>query len=78
MIQRDTLDKFIARLKEIKKGNVLVIGHSNTVDDIVNKLCGQIKITGDLKENEYDNLFIVRRSGTKFRFQRKKYGKLSE
>jgi broad specificity phosphatase PhoE len=41
---KDSLDQFIQKLKEIKKGNSLIVGHSNTVDDIVNKLCGEIKI----------------------------------
>ncbi len=41
---RDSLDHLIQKLKEIKKGNSLIVGHSNTVDDIVNKLCGEIKI----------------------------------
>ena len=71
----DTLANFISRLKSIKKGNVLVIGHSNTVDDISNKLTGETKITGDLKDSEYDNLFIIERKGDHFSFTRKKYGK---
>ncbi|MGZ8516372.1 MAG: SixA phosphatase family protein [Chitinophagaceae bacterium] len=67
---------FINLLRSLKK-NTLVVGHSNTVDDIVNKLCGSIKIPGDLPETEYDNLFIVKKKGSKISFENKKYGKPS-
>lgn len=67
---------FIVRLRSLKK-NALVVGHSNTVDDIINKLCGSIKIPGDLPETEYDNLFIVKKKGRKMSFENKKYGKPS-
>ena len=55
-------------------GNVLVVGHANTVDDIVNKLCGATKLPGDLQDSEYDNLFIVKYKGKKIIFERRKYG----
>ena len=71
---RDSLDHLIQKLKEIKKGNSLVVGHSNTVDDIVNKLCGETKIPGDLPDSEYDNLYIVTKKGKHFKFENKTYG----
>jgi phosphohistidine phosphatase SixA len=71
---KDSLDQFIQKLKEIKKGNSLIVGHSNTVDDIVNKLCGEIKVPGDLPDSEYDNLYIVIKKGRHFRFENKTYG----
>ena len=71
---KDSLLPFIHRLKAISKGNVLIAGHSNTVDDIVNALCGEVKIPGDLKDSEYDNMFIVKRKGKKMFFEQKKYG----
>ncbi len=71
---RDTLMQFIDRLNKIKKGNVLIVGHSNTVDDIVNKLCGVEKISKDLLETQYDNLYVVKKKGNKFSFENKKYG----
>jgi phosphohistidine phosphatase SixA len=64
---------FISVLKS-KKKNTLIVGHSNTVDDIVNKLCGETRITGDLPETEYDNLFVVKMKGKKMTFLKKKYG----
>ena len=64
---------FISRLLSLKK-NVLVIGHSNTVDDLVNKLCGSVKIPADLPDTAYDNLFVVRKKGKKLFFENRKYG----
>ena len=71
---RDSLNEFIQQLKAIKKGNVLIVGHSNTVDDIVNRLCNAVKISGDLPESRYDNIFIVTRRGKKINFKAHKYG----
>jgi len=73
IISYSNVDSMVNVIKSIK-GNVLVVGHSNTVDDIVNKLCGQTKITGDLKDNEYDNLFLVKFRGKKRIFSRRTYG----
>ena len=70
----DSLDFFIQKLKEIKKGNSLIVGHSNTVDDIVNKLCGEIKIPKDLPDSEYDNLYIVTKKGKRMKFENQTYG----
>lgn len=71
---RDSLDFLIQKLKGIKKGNSLIVGHSNTVDDIVNKLCGETKVPGDLPDSEYDNLYIVTKKGNRMKFENKTYG----
>lgn len=71
---RDSLDQFIQKLKMIKDGNSLIVGHSNTVDDIVNKLCGQTKISGDLPDTEYDNLYLVFKRRNHYRFKNLTYG----
>lgn len=72
--RKDSLDYFISKLKAIRNGNVLVAGHSNTVDDIVNSLTGSKAVPGDLDESQYDNLFIIKRKGKRFVFSQEKYG----
>ena len=71
---RDSLDFLIDKLKAIKKGNSLIVGHSNTVDDIVNKLVGETKVPKDLPDSEYDNLYIITKKGKHYRFENKTYG----
>jgi len=60
-------------LKALKK-NTLIVGHSNTVDDIVNGLTGSRAVPGDLQDSEYNNLFVIRVLRKKVSFERKKYG----
>jgi phosphohistidine phosphatase SixA len=64
---------FISRLLSLKK-NVLLVGHSNTVDDLVNKLCGSVNIHADLPDTAYDNLYVVRKKGKRLSFDNRKYG----
>jgi len=73
----DSMNAFIAQLKTIKKGNVLVVGHSNTIDDIANKLCGQTVVPGDLQDFEYDHIYVIRRKGSRYIFRDERYGKPS-
>lgn len=56
-------------LKAVNKNNILLVGHSNTVDDLVNRLMGANTMT-DLAETEYGNLFIVRKKGSNYIFER--------
>jgi phosphohistidine phosphatase SixA len=72
---------FIRTLMKLKK-NTLVVAHSNTVDDIVNGLCLGNKIIVDLKDTEYDKLYIVRLTRNWFRkhynLRETRYGAVSQ
>ncbi len=65
-------EPFINSLKKEKK-NTLIVGHSNTVDDIVNKLTGQTHLQ-DLPDPTYNQLIIVHRKGKKYSFEQKSFG----
>lgn len=65
---------FITLLKT-KTKNTLIVGHSNTVDDVVNMLCGRKEISGDLPETDYDNLYTVKKRGSRYIFRGLTYGK---
>jgi broad specificity phosphatase PhoE len=66
---------FMRKLRE-GKGNVLIVGHSNTVDDVVNMLTG-VKKLNDLEDSVYNNLFVVKmnRNGKVIKTEQLTYGK---
>ena len=51
----------VARVRQVK-GNVLIVGHSNTLPDLLKKL--GVKDVVNIADDEYDNLFIVVRPAT--------------
>lgn len=57
-----------------QRKNILIVGHSNTVDEIVNGLMKKKVIPADLPETAYDNLFEIRVKGKRTRFTRKRMG----
>lgn len=73
-IQRyDAVDPdFISLLKHLH-GNTLVVGHSNTVDDLVNGLTGK-KLLQDLPDTAYGDLFIVTKRGKKYQVAKQRFG----
>jgi phosphohistidine phosphatase SixA len=59
VIPGDDLRRLVAKLKA-SQGNVLVIGHSNTLPQIINALGVSSRVT--VTESDYDNLFLVVRA----------------
>lgn len=55
----DALDTsaLVKRVRGVKSGNILIVGHSNTVGEIIEKL-GARKIP-PMSDDEYDQLFII-------------------
>jgi broad specificity phosphatase PhoE len=56
VIPADDLRGLIAKLKA-SRGNVLVVGHSNTLPQIISALGASSRVA--VSESEYDNLFLV-------------------
>ncbi|MBK7996812.1 MAG: histidine phosphatase family protein [Blastocatellia bacterium] len=58
IIEAKNTDKLLNEIESKHKGeNILVVGHSNTLPFIIERL-GNIKIQ-EINENEYNNLFIL-------------------
>lgn len=64
---------FVSKLKSLN-ANVLVVGHSNTVDDLVNELAGKKEVNGDLPDSEYGDLFVIKKKGNQIVFEKKHFG----
>lgn len=64
---------FVSKLKTMD-GKIVIVGHSNTVDDLVNGLTGKKEISGDLPESEYGDLFVVKKKGDDFSFDKQHFG----
>ncbi len=58
---------FINRLKQ-RKRNTLIVGHSNTIDDIANMLCRKKVVAGDLPDTAFSNIFMVKMKGERVYF----------
>jgi len=66
---------FLNSLRKINNSNVLIVGHSNTVDDLVNNLAGEKLVPGDLPDSQYGNLFILKKKSGKVKYEMKHFGK---
>jgi 2,3-bisphosphoglycerate-dependent phosphoglycerate mutase len=77
LYSNDSLQYYISKWKGFSSGSILIVGHSNTVDDIVNGLKGE-KLIQDLPDIQYGDLFIVQKKKglfkTKTSFQTQHFG----
>jgi broad specificity phosphatase PhoE len=74
LYQPDTTAGLLERLRRIRGENVLVVGHSDNIPELVQGLCGQ---TVSIAHQDYDNLFVVtvrRATHTKRTLLRLTYG----
>lgn len=65
-------DKTLLEQLKSQKKNTLIIGHSNTVDDIVNSLTKKPTLK-DLSDQSYGDLFIITYRGKKVKLQETKF-----
>ena len=68
---RDT--SFVTRVKALPKGNVLIVGHSNTIDDLVNQFYPAAQLS-DLPETQFGDVFIIRNTRNKTKLERTHFG----
>ena len=64
---------FTSRIRSLKSSS-LIVGHSNTVDDLVNSLMGKPALPGDLSDLSFDRLFIITRKGNRYTLLETRYG----
>ncbi|RYY41331.1 MAG: histidine phosphatase family protein [Chitinophagaceae bacterium] len=64
---------FVGRVLAQGKGNTLIVGHSNTVDDLVNRFLGRKELT-DLPDSSFGDLFIVTKRGKRFSYKHEHFG----
>lgn len=65
--------RFVEQLKVHRGAPILVVGHSNTVDDIVNGLSGK-PLLEDLSDSQYGDLFVVKVKGKKITLEQERFG----
>ena len=68
----NAIDSGFVQLLKKSKENVLVVGHSNTVDDLVNALMDK-KLLNDLPDAQYGDIFIVHKKSNSKSYEVKRF-----
>ena len=68
----NAVDSGFVQLLKKSKGNVLIVGHSNTVDDLVNGLMDK-RLLNDLPDAQYGDIFIVHKKRNKRSYEVKRF-----
>ena len=68
----NAIDSGFVQLLKKSKENILVVGHSNTVDDLVNALMNK-KLLNDLPDDQYGDIFIVHKKGNDMSYEVKRF-----
>lgn len=68
----NTVDSSFLQLLKNSKENILVIGHSNTVDDLVNALMNK-KLLSDLPDDQYGDIFVVHKKSNSISYEVKRF-----
>lgn len=61
--------QFIDSIRNFRSGNFLIVGHSNTVNDLVNGLTGS-QLMNDLPDTVYEMIYMVERKGKHYTFRK--------
>lgn len=70
---RSHVDDVAARVRELGRGTILVVGHSNTVPAIVRALGGPD--IGEIADSSYDDMFVLTIDENGARLIRARYGR---
>jgi broad specificity phosphatase PhoE len=65
-------DELVKQLKSLE-GNILVVGHSNTVSQLSNYFVGESEKFADLTDLEYDFIYVVKLESNTSSVERKVY-----
>jgi 2,3-bisphosphoglycerate-dependent phosphoglycerate mutase len=60
----DTIAAFAAMLQKKNNKKILIVGHSNTIPETIKRMANE---TAHIDENDFDNLFILKKKRTLFR-----------
>lgn len=69
----DAVDSIVPKLRKHTGGAALIVGHSNTVDDLVNGLTSKTLLQ-DLPDTQYGDLFVVTKRGRRYSYLTTHFG----